>query len=80
MVPKPNLLCDDRLATDGIRPSGPIPTEKMPTLFEPFTRGSMQGLGLGLYICQEIAKAHGGLVEATSTPNETRFTFRTPLE
>ncbi len=22
MVPKPNLLCDDRLATDGIRPSG----------------------------------------------------------
>jgi len=57
----------------------PIPVEKMPTLFEPFTRGSMQGLGLGLYICQEIAKAHGGLVEATSTLSETRFTLRMPL-
>ena len=58
----------------------PIPAEKMLTLFEPFTRGSLQGLGLGLYICQKIAMAHGGLVEATSTVTETRFTFRMPLQ
>ncbi|KXV35875.1 histidine kinase [Gluconobacter thailandicus] len=58
----------------------PIPAEIMPQLFEPFTHGSMQGLGLGLYICQKIAKAHGGIVEAISTPLETRFTFRMPLQ
>ena len=58
----------------------PIPPEKMKVLFEPFTRGSQQGLGLGLYICQEIAKAHGGLVEARSSTDETRFTFRMPLQ
>ena len=57
----------------------PISPEKMQVLFEPFTRGSMQGLGLGLYICQEIAKAHGGIVEAVSAEGETRFTFRMPL-
>ncbi|GAD28327.1 signal transduction histidine kinase [Gluconobacter thailandicus F149-1 = NBRC 100600] len=58
----------------------PIPAEIMPQLFEPFTRGSMQGLGLGLYICQKIAKAHDGIIEAISTPSETRFTFRMPLK
>jgi signal transduction histidine kinase len=57
----------------------PISPEKMDVLFEPFTRGSMQGLGLGLYICQEIAKAHGGKVNAISSEEETRFTFRMPL-
>ncbi len=36
----------------------------------------MQGLGLGLYICHEIATAHGGTLEVSSTPAETRFTFR----
>lgn len=57
----------------------PIPADILPRLFEPFTRGSMQGLGLGLYICQKIAKAHGGTLEATSTLEETCFTFRMPL-
>jgi signal transduction histidine kinase len=57
----------------------PISPEKVDVLFEPFTRGGMQGLGLGLYICQEIAKAHGGKVNAISSEEETRFTFRMPL-
>ncbi|KRE00643.1 histidine kinase [Bosea sp. Root381] len=52
-------------------------------LFKPFVRASskpsQQGLGLGLYICAEIAKAHGGTLEVTSTPEETCFTFRMPL-
>jgi len=55
----------------------------MSDLFKPFVRASskpsQQGLGLGLYICSEIAKAHGGTLDATSTPVETRFTFRMPL-
>jgi phosphoserine phosphatase RsbU/P len=38
------------------------------------------GLGLGLYIATEIAKAHGGSIEVDSSEKETRFTFRMPLE
>ena len=38
-----------------------------------------QGLGLGLYIAAEIARAHGGTLDVDSTPEATRFTFRMPL-
>ncbi len=61
----------------------PISEEAMKNLFQPFYRGavrpSMQGLGLGLYIASEIAKAHGGALEVASSATETRFTFRIPL-
>ncbi len=58
----------------------PIPADQIKKLFEPFTREdirpSQQGLGLGLYIASEISRAHGGELIATSTEDETRFTFR----
>jgi phosphoserine phosphatase RsbU/P len=61
----------------------PIPESAMQRLFEPFFRGdvrdSRQGLGLGLHIASQIAQAHGGRIEVTSTPDETRFTFRMPI-
>jgi signal transduction histidine kinase len=61
----------------------PIPQEAMARLFLPFSRGrvqsSQQGLGLGLYISAEIAKAHGGTLDAVSSEAETRFTFRMPI-
>jgi signal transduction histidine kinase len=61
----------------------PIPPETMDRLFQPFfrreVRPSLQGLGLGLHIASEIAKAHGGTIQVVSTPQETRFTFRMPL-
>jgi phosphoserine phosphatase RsbU/P len=41
-------------------------------------RKSQQGLGLGLYIVSEIARAHGGEISVTSSATETRFTFRMP--
>ena len=62
----------------------PIPPAALKSIFEPFTRGSFrpnqQGLGLGLYIAHEIAKAHGGTLDVNSTLAETRFTFRMPLD
>jgi K+-sensing histidine kinase KdpD len=61
----------------------PIPAATMDRLFQPFARGddqSTQGLGLGLYIASEIARAHGGKIEATSTVDETCFKFSMPIE
>ena len=61
----------------------PIPPETLARLFEPFERGavrpSQQGLGLGLYIASEIARAHGGTLEVSSVDARTCFTFRMPL-
>ena len=52
-------------------------------LFSPFKRGAasggQDGLGLGLYIASEIAKAHGGTLSVVSTDAETMFTFSMPL-
>jgi hypothetical protein len=61
----------------------PIPVERQALLFQPFERAehhhSQQGLGLGLYIAAEIARAHGGALSVTSDAAETRFTFSMPL-
>ncbi len=61
----------------------PIAAATRERLFQPFFRGEAQpsqnGLGLGLHIASEIAKAHGGAIEVASTPQETRFTFRMPM-
>jgi phosphoserine phosphatase RsbU/P len=61
----------------------PIPSAAFERLFKPFTRDdarpSQQGLGLGLYIASEIARAHEGTLSAESSPDETRFTFRMPV-
>lgn len=61
----------------------PIPPAVMERLFSPFARGeirsSLQGLGLGLYIASQIARAHGGVLTASSNAKETIFLFRMPL-
>jgi len=61
----------------------PIPPFAIKRLFLPYARGSgggnPQGLGLGLYIASEIARAHGGMLSVSSLPEETRFTFQMPL-
>lgn len=61
-----------------------IPEEARKRLFQPFYRGEAHGpshgLGLGLYIAAEIAKAHSGSIEVASSEAETRFKFRMPLE
>jgi phosphoserine phosphatase RsbU/P len=61
----------------------PIPEIAMARLFEPFFRGevraSRQGLGLGLHIASQIAKAHEGRLTVNSSAKETCFTFEMPL-
>lgn len=61
----------------------PISPEALKRLFQPFSRGevraNMEGLGLGLYIASQIAEAHGGRLEVKSGTDETRFTFRMPI-
>jgi PAS domain S-box-containing protein len=62
----------------------PIPTELMPVLFEPFHSGvtpdqSPQGLGLGLYIVEQIVHAHDGSIGVESTAEAgTTFTVHLP--
>lgn len=52
-------------------------------LFQPFFRGevkpSQQGLGLGLHIASEIAKAHGGTLVVRSSDELTVFVFEMPI-
>jgi signal transduction histidine kinase len=60
----------------------PIPSADIEKLFLPFKRGDGSrggpGLGLGLYIALEIAKAHGGTIDVSSEHGGTCFTFRMP--
>ncbi|WP_224248634.1 sensor histidine kinase [Hyalangium gracile] len=62
----------------------PIPEDLLPHIFEPFRRSTddghpTSGLGLGLFIVQQIARAHGGRVEVSSTEAEgTTFAVRLP--
>ncbi len=76
---------DDIVTT--VHNQGPaIPAAVLPILFEPFTRpaspadgGASKGLGLGLYIANEIVHAHGGTLSVVSRDDEgTTFTIRWP--
>ncbi len=60
----------------------PIPQERQAQLFQPYWREAsnvQSGLGLGLYIANEIAVSHGGRMQVTSTAEAgTTFTFSMP--
>ncbi|HWL67982.1 MAG TPA: ATP-binding protein, partial [Geminicoccus sp.] len=55
--------------------------EIMARMFQPYTRAMRGGggLGLGLYIADEIARAHGGALSVRSAEaTGTAFTFTWP--
>ena len=65
--------------------SGPaIEGSALDQIFDPLKRGPLQrhdtddGLGLGLYIVREVARAHGGEVDVRSDKEETVFAVRLP--
>jgi signal transduction histidine kinase len=63
--------------------AGGVPADLLPHLFDPF-RGSPQaagrkdGLGLGLYIVQQIVHAHRGDIRVDATPSHTTFVISVP--
>jgi PAS domain S-box-containing protein len=65
---------------------GVIPAALLPDLFEPLLEAasrkqgaSSSGLGLGLYISREVARAHGGTIRVESSePAGTRFIVDLP--
>ncbi|WP_233451461.1 sensor histidine kinase [Paraburkholderia caribensis] len=64
----------------------PIPSRAIPTLFDPLKRtrpspghcGTAAGMGLGLYICRSIARAHNGNIGVDSTEQRTTFKVQVP--
>ena len=75
---------DGRLRIAVTNRGAPIPDAVIPSLFHPFSRGdgsgrtSLQGLGLGLYIASEIARAHGGRLVVETARAATTFAFTMP--
>jgi signal transduction histidine kinase len=77
----------DAHATLRVRNQGAtIAAAELGSIFDPFHRGLVTGhstgqragLGLGLYIVQQIVAAHGGTVHAESQDGVTTFTVRLP--
>jgi signal transduction histidine kinase len=66
----------------------PIPPGELPRIFEPLVRGASAehpkhnrpgSIGLGLYIAREVARSHGGRIDATSSQESgTAFTMHLP--
>jgi signal transduction histidine kinase len=77
----------DREVLLSVRNQGtPIPPATLTNIFEPLRRGTSghdraetdTNLGLGLFIAQEIARAHGGTIHVSSDERETIFTVTLP--
>lgn len=69
------------IVTEVISHGEVIPDDVLRKIFDPFARGDVsdpRGLGLGLYIVQQIALAHGATCEVSSTAAGTTFTIRWP--
>jgi len=90
---QPIVVGVDGLAADrvilSVQNGGQIPPELLPRIFEPFRRSSSRsrvrkpdrssGLGLGLHISEQIARALDGSIQVVSLPDTgTRFSVELP--
>jgi signal transduction histidine kinase len=64
-----------------VQDSGPgIAPDKQTAVFEPYFTTKEEGSGLGLWIAQQIAVAHGGALEASNAPEGGAvFRLRLPI-
>ena len=74
-------LTAEKMVRIDVADSGPgLAPEVAANMFRPFTTTKRSGMGLGLSICREIVKAHGGQIwTAPNQPNGTVFAFTLPL-
>ncbi|OHB57688.1 MAG: hypothetical protein A2Y12_16595 [Planctomycetes bacterium GWF2_42_9] len=77
--------CQTQIAVSIYSQGNPIPSEKLPLIFDRFYRGndartsSVPGTGLGLSIALEIAHRHGGKIEIASNQSGTEVTVILPV-
>jgi two-component system sensor histidine kinase/response regulator len=76
---------DEAKLTLDVHNAGAVPAAIMPVLFEPFRCGANEkqersnGLGLGLFISQQIVLAHSGTIDVSSSEaTGTRLVVRLP--
>jgi signal transduction histidine kinase len=71
---------DGHVCVDVHNDGPPIAPEVLPVICDPFRRGrtGQHGLGLGLYITQQIIEAHGGSMNVASSVAGTTFHVELP--
>ncbi|KQW38017.1 HAMP domain-containing sensor histidine kinase [Rhizobacter sp. Root404] len=88
--------CTIEVRVDGSRPDavnlsvtneGAVPEDILPHIFDPFRSGRTgseraDGLGLGLYIVDQIVRAHGGRIDVAvdAATDSTRFSVELPRD
>lgn len=55
-----------------------IPPDRLDAIFQPGVGLEPGGFGLGLSLCREIVRMHGGTIEVSSRPGRTTFCVRVP--
>jgi two-component system NtrC family sensor kinase len=82
--PDCSLHTDQNCVEILVEDNGPgIPADILPQIFDPFftTREPGKGMGLGMYIIQEIILEHGGCIAVNALHDRgTRITIRLPRE
>jgi len=63
-----------------VRDNGPgMDAERLGRIWSPFYTSKATGTGLGLALCRKVIEAHGGAIEASSTPGSgTEFLITLP--
>jgi phosphoserine phosphatase RsbU/P len=69
---------DDTAVTIEVSNSGEVPLSERNSLFDPFHGSGRRGLGLGLFIADQIVRAHGGTITVESTNGRTVTCIRLP--
>lgn len=72
-------VADGVFALEVANDGQPISADLLPFIFEPFSRVSKTGHGLGLWITYQIVSQLGGNIEVSSNEVETKFSIRIPL-